>query len=162
MSALERRMCGGPFAEKEPTQRLIMLVASVTFAGMLIVPALDRRLGWSHMPVSVVPAGKMLMGLGWIAIYFVLRKNTYTSSTIEPAPNQKVISTGPYALVRHPMYPRALPMLLGIPLSLGSWQGLVPFRVMVPALIWRIFDEEKFLTSGREGTPRTNKKCGID
>jgi protein-S-isoprenylcysteine O-methyltransferase Ste14 len=112
MSALERRMRGGPFAEKEPTQRLIMLVASVTFAGMLIVPALDRRLGWLHMPVSVVLAGKMLMGLGWIAIYFVLRENTYTSSTIELAPNQKVISTGPYALVRHPMYAGALPMLL--------------------------------------------------
>jgi protein-S-isoprenylcysteine O-methyltransferase Ste14 len=148
---LERRMRGGPFAEKEPTQRLIMLVASAGFAGMLVVPAFDRRFGWSHMPVPVVLAGNVLMVLGWLAIYFVFRENTYTSSTIELAPDQKVISTGPYALVRHPMYAGALPMLFGIPISLGSWWGLVPFFVILPALIWRIFDEENFLTSGLEG-----------
>lgn len=155
---LERRMRGGPLAEKEPTQRLIMFVASVGFAGMLVVPALDRRFAWSHMPTAIVLLGNVLLALGWLAIYFVFRENTYTAATIQIAADQKVISTGPYALVRHPMYAGSMPMLLGIPLSLGSWWGLVPFFVIVPALIWRIFDEEKFLASGLEGYPAYKQK----
>jgi protein-S-isoprenylcysteine O-methyltransferase Ste14 len=148
---LERRMRGGPFAEKEPTQRLIMLIASVGFAGLYVVAALDHRFGWSHMPVPIVLAGDGVMALGWLVIYFVFRENTYTAATIQIAEGQKVISTGPYALVRHPMYAGALPMLAGIPLSLGSWWGLAPLLVILPAVIWRIFHEEAFLASGLEG-----------
>jgi protein-S-isoprenylcysteine O-methyltransferase Ste14 len=91
------------------------------------------------------------MALGWLAIYVVFRENSYTSATIEMAADQKVISTGPYARVRHPMYAGALPMMLGIPLALGSWWGLLPFVVIVAALIWRIVDEEKFLTLNLAG-----------
>jgi protein-S-isoprenylcysteine O-methyltransferase Ste14 len=148
---LERRMRGGPLAEKEPAQRLIMSIASVGFAGLIVVPALDKRFGWSHMPPAVAIAGDVVMALGWIAIYFVFRENSYTSATIEMAADQKVISTGPYARVRHPMYAGALPMLLGIPLALGSWWGVLPFLVITPALIWRIFDEENFLTKNLAG-----------
>jgi protein-S-isoprenylcysteine O-methyltransferase Ste14 len=148
---LERRMRGGPLAEKEPMQRLIMSVASVGFAGLIIVPALDRRFDWSDVPPAVAIAGDVAMALGWLAIYFVFRENSFTSSTIETAPDQKVVSTGPYAHVRHPMYAGALPMLLGIPIALGSWWGVVPFFVILPALIWRIFNEEAFLTKNLAG-----------
>jgi protein-S-isoprenylcysteine O-methyltransferase Ste14 len=148
---LERRMRGGPLAEKEPIQRLIMSIASVGFAGVVIVPALDRRFGWSGMPPWVVVAGEVVEALSWLAIYFVFRENSYTSSTIEMAADQKVISTGPYAAVRHPMYAAGLPLLLCIPIALGSWWGVVPFFVILPALIWRIFDEEKFLTKNLAG-----------
>ncbi len=148
---MERRMRGGPLAEKEPMQKLIMLFTSAGFAGMFVVPALDHRFGWSHMPVSIVLAANVVMILGWFAIYLVFRENSYASATIELAADQKVISTGPYALVRHPMYAGALPMLLGMPIALGSWWGLAPFFVIVPALIWRIFDEEAFLTKNLAG-----------
>jgi protein-S-isoprenylcysteine O-methyltransferase Ste14 len=148
---LERRMRGGPLAEKEPTQRLIMSIASVGFAGIIIVPALDRRFDWSHMPPWVAITGDVVMALGWLAIYFVFRENSYTSATIEMAADQKVISTGPYARVRHPMYAGGLPLLLGIPIALGSWWGIAPFFVILPALIWRIFDEENFLTKNLAG-----------
>ena len=148
---LERRMRGGPLAEKEPTQRLIMSIASVGFMGLIVVPALDRRFDWSHMPPWVAITGDVVMALGWLAIYFVFRENSYTSATIEMAKDQKVVSTGLYAHVRHPMYAGALPMLLGIPVALGSWWGVVPFFVVLPALIWRIFDEESFLTKNLAG-----------
>jgi protein-S-isoprenylcysteine O-methyltransferase Ste14 len=148
---LERRLRGGPLAEKEPMQRLIMSIASVGFAGLIVVPALDRRFAWSHMPPWVAIAGDVMMALGWVAIYFVFRENSYTSATIEMAADQKVISTGPYARVRHPMYAGALPLLLGIPLALGSWWGVLPFLVITPAVIWRIFDEERFLAKNLAG-----------
>jgi protein-S-isoprenylcysteine O-methyltransferase Ste14 len=142
---LERRMSGGPTAEKEPTQKIIMYIVSLGFIGLLFLPALDHRFAWSHMPPYVALAGDVLIVLGWLAIFFVFKENTFTFATIELAPDQKVISTGPYALVRHPMYAGALVMLLGIPIALGSWWGLLVIVAMMPALIWRLFDEEKFL-----------------
>lgn len=148
---MERRMRGGPLAEKEVTQRLIMSVATLGFAGLIIVPAFDKRFAWSHMPPWIAVAGDVAMALGWLAIYFVFRENSFTSATIEMAADQKVISTGPYARVRHPMYAGALPMMLGIPLALGSWWGLLAFVVIMSALIWRIVDEEKFLTQKLAG-----------
>lgn len=148
---LERRMRGGPLAEKETTQKIIMLFASIGFVALLVVPALDRCFGWSQVPNGIVIAGNVLIALGWFAIYRVFRENSFTSATIELARDQKVISSGPYALVRHPMYTGALAMLVGIPIALGSWWGLVAFGVMTFALIWRIFDEEKFLVRNLTG-----------
>jgi protein-S-isoprenylcysteine O-methyltransferase Ste14 len=142
---LERRMSGGPSAEKEPTQKIIMFFASLGFIGLIVFPALDHRFAWSQMPPYVAMAGDVLVVLGWLAIFVVFKENTFTSATIEVAPDQKVISTGPYAIIRHPMYAGALVMLLGIPIALGSWWGLVVIVAMMPALIWRLFDEEKFL-----------------
>jgi protein-S-isoprenylcysteine O-methyltransferase Ste14 len=142
---LERRMRGGPTAEKEPVQKIIMMFASLGFIGLLVVPALDHRFGWSHMTPLVALAGDALVAIGWLAIFFVFKENSFTAATIELAPGQKVISTGPYALVRHPMYAGALVMLAGIPVALGSWWGLLIIVAIVPALIWRLLDEEKFL-----------------
>jgi protein-S-isoprenylcysteine O-methyltransferase Ste14 len=148
---LARRMSGGPTAEKEPAQKIIMVFASLGFIGLLVVPALDHRLGWSHMPPYVAVAGDALMAFGWLAIFFVFKVNTFTSATIELAPDQKVISSGPYALVRHPMYGGALFMLLGIPIALGSWWGVLVLAAMMPALVWRLLDEERFLARNLPG-----------
>jgi protein-S-isoprenylcysteine O-methyltransferase Ste14 len=148
---LERRMRGGPTAEKEPVQKIIMTFASLGFIGLLVVPALDHRFGWSLMTPHLALAGDALVALGWLAIFFVFRENTFTAATIELAPGQKVISTGPYALVRHPMYAGALVMLAGIPVALGSWWGLLIIVAIVPALIWRLLDEEKFLARNLPG-----------
>jgi protein-S-isoprenylcysteine O-methyltransferase Ste14 len=148
---LQRRMRGGPTAEKETSQKIIMLFTSAGFIGLLIVPALDHRFGWSHMPPLVALAGDAMVALGWLAIFFVFKENTFTSATIELAPDQRVISTGPYALVRHPMYAGALVMLAGIPIALGSWWGLLVIIATTPALIWRLLDEEKFLAKNLPG-----------
>jgi protein-S-isoprenylcysteine O-methyltransferase Ste14 len=148
---LERRMRGGPTAEKETTQKIIMIIASLGFIGLIVFSALDHRFAWSHMPPYVALAGDVLVVLGWLAIFFVFKENTFTSATIELASDQKVISTGPYALVRHPMYAGALLMLLGIPISLGSWWGILVIVAMMPALLWRLFDEEKFLARNLAG-----------
>lgn len=148
---LARRMSGGPSAEKAITQKIIMSFASLGFIGLIVFPALDHRFGWSHMPPYAAVAGDALVALGWLAIFFVFKENTFTSATIELAPGQKVISTGPYALVRHPMYAGALVMLAGMPIALGSWWGLLVILAMLPALIWRLIDEEKFLANNLPG-----------
>ncbi len=148
---LARRMSGGPAAEKLPAQKVIMSLTSLGFIGLLVIPALDRRFAWSHLSPWVALAGDALVGLGWLGIFFVFRKNSFASATIELAPDQKVISTGPYALVRHPMYTTALVMLLGIPIALGSMWGVLVIVAIMPALIWRLLDEEKFLAKNLPG-----------
>ncbi len=148
---LERRMRGGPTAEKQPTQKVIMLGMSIGFIALLVVPALDHRFEWSAVPLGGVVAGDLLVALGFYLIFLVYRENTFTSATIEVAENQKVISTGPYARVRHPMYASAILYLLGTPLALGSYWGLVPVVAMMPFLVWRILAEERFLARNLAG-----------
>jgi protein-S-isoprenylcysteine O-methyltransferase Ste14 len=148
---LERRLRGGPVAEKRATQRLVMLFTSLGFIALLMVPALDHRFGWSAVPLHVVLAGDVLVVVGFSLIVRVYRENTFASATIEIAQDQKVISTGLYAIVRHPMYASALLYLLGTPPALGSYWGLVPLAAMLPFLIWRLLDEEKLLTQSLPG-----------
>ena len=148
---LERRMRGGPTAEKRPMQRFIMICTSIGFVALLVVPGLDRRFGWSEVPLALVIVGDALVAIGLSLIFVVYRENTFTSATIEVAENQKVVSTGPYAFVRHPMYASALLYLVGAPLALGSYWGLVPIAAMLPFLIWRLFDEEAFLVKNLPG-----------
>ena len=142
---LERRMRVGPTAEKEKSQKIIVTIAFLAFAGELLIPSLDHRFGWSDVPTSIVILGNALIGLSYIGFYFVFRENTYGAATIRVEENQRVISTGPYAIVRHPMYAAALILMLGIPLALGSWWGLLALLPGVPALVWRILDEERLL-----------------
>ena len=148
---LARRMRGGPVAEKQTAQKIIMSIVSVGFLALLVVPALDHRFGWSHMPASAAFAGNALMSIGWLAIFFVFRENSFSSATIEIADDHKVVSTGPYAWVRHPMYAGAVLMLLGMPVALGSWWGVAVLLAMLPAFVWRMFDEEKLLTENLPG-----------
>ncbi|CAM2145181.1 Protein-S-isoprenylcysteine O-methyltransferase Ste14 [Pararobbsia alpina] len=146
---LERRMRGGPFAEGRGAQRVIMTLASVGFIGLIVVPALDYRWGyplrWTHTPFLVECAGVALVCLGFLGIYAVYRVNTFASATVQVADEQKVVTTGLYGWVRHPMYATASLMLIGSPLTLGSWLGIAVFAVVVPTLIWRLLDEERLL-----------------
>jgi len=148
---VERRMSAGPVAEKEPVQKIIMAIASVGFIALVLVPGFDRHYRWSHMSPAIALAGDALVALGWLVIFFVFRENSFTSATVELAPDQKVISTGPYARVRHPMYFGGLIMLLGVPIALGSWWGLGAFAVIGPAVTWRLIEEEKFLVRNLAG-----------
>ena len=148
---LERRMKGGPFAEKRPRQRLIMLCTSAGFIALLVVPGLDHRFGWSDVPIVVVFAGELLVAIGLGLIARVYRENPFTAATVEVMENQRVISTGPYAVVRHPMYASALLYLIGTPLALGSYTGLLPLAAMIPCLIWRLLDEERLLAQSLAG-----------
>ena len=144
---LARRMSGGPFAEKEPAQRIIMALVSIGFVGLILLPAIDHRFGWSHLSIPAVLAGNALVLFGWLGIFFVFRENSFASATIESAEDQRVVSTGLYAWVRHPMYATLLLMLLGMPVALGSWWGVLVVIAIVPALIWRLTDEERFLVN---------------
>ena len=148
---LQRRMRGGPTAEKRASQRVIMLLMSLAFIGLLVVPGLDRRFGWSRVPDYTAIGGDVLVAVGFYFIFLVYRENTYTSASIEVAANQKVIDSGPYARVRHPMYASALLYLLGTPLALGSYRGVLLFVAIIPLLIWRLIDEEKMLSKELEG-----------
>jgi protein-S-isoprenylcysteine O-methyltransferase Ste14 len=148
---LERRMTGGPTAEKRPTQKLIMWFASIGFIALIVVPPIGYRWHGSTLPRSVNLIGDVLVAVGFYLIFLVYRENTFTSATIEVAENQKVISTGPYAIVRHPMYASASLYLAGTPLALGSLWGFVPLAAMIPVLIWRLLDEERFLAKNLPG-----------
>jgi protein-S-isoprenylcysteine O-methyltransferase Ste14 len=148
---LERRMRGGPFAEGELSQKIIMTITSLGFIAGLVVPGLDRRFGWSEVPAIVSVLADLTHLAGWFGIYRVFRANTYAAATIQVALGQTVISTGPYAIVRHPMYAAALFMILAIPVALGSWWGLLVWVILLPALIWRLLDEERVLLRDLDG-----------
>ena len=155
---LERRMRGGPFAEGERSQKIIMAITSLGFVALLVVPGLDRRFGWSSMPGSVAILGDLLLLLGWLGILAVFRANSYAAATIQVTSGQTVISIGPYALVRHPMYAAALLMLLGIPIALGSWWGALVLLALIPVLGWRLIDEERLLLRDLDGYAEYRRK----
>ncbi len=155
---LNRRMRGGPTAEKRRTQKLIMLCMSICFIALLVVPALDHRFRWSAMPLSCVIVGDVLVAIGFYFIFLIYKENTFTSATIEVADGQKVISTGPYAIVRHPLYASSLLYLVGTPLALGSFWDLLTLSAMMPFLIWRLYDEESFLAGNLPGYTEYQKK----
>jgi protein-S-isoprenylcysteine O-methyltransferase Ste14 len=148
---LERRTQGGPVAEKERSQKIIQAAASICFLSTMVVPGLDHRFKWSHAPLPAVIAGDALVVLGFLIVFLVFRENTYTSSVIEVAAEQRVIDTGPYAVVRHPMYAGALVLVAGIPLALGSVLGLVTFPPFAAIIVWRLLGEESFLVTHLPG-----------
>jgi protein-S-isoprenylcysteine O-methyltransferase Ste14 len=148
---LQRRTRGGPAAEKESRQKVIQVVASVVFVSAIVVPALDRRFSWSRVPIALVVAGDLLAVLGFAIIFLVFRENSFTSGVIEVAGEQTVIDTGPYALVRHPMYAGVLVMIAGTPLALGSFWALLTLVPIAGTIIWRLLEEEKFLASHLPG-----------
>ena len=148
---LRRRMRGGPTAEKETSQKIIMSFISIGYVALLAVSALDHRFGWSRPSALLTIAADLLILLGLCIVFLVYRENSFSSATIEVAADQRVISTGPYAVVRHPMYAGSFLYLLATPLALGSWWGLLAVAGMAPFFIWRLFDEERFLKTNLPG-----------
>ena len=148
---LARRLRGGPMFEKERTQRIIMAFTSIGFIALLVVPVLDHRFGWSAVPVWAVVLGDVLVAIGFYLISLVYRENSFTAATIEVAAGQKVIATGPYAVVRHPMHASGSLYMLGTSLALGSYWGFVVLAAMTPFLLWRVLDEERILTRNLAG-----------
>jgi protein-S-isoprenylcysteine O-methyltransferase Ste14 len=147
-----RRMHSGPVAEREPRQKLIQAVTMSAFLGELVVPGLDHRFGWSHVPLELVILGHVLMIAGFAGVMRVFAENSYASSIIEVAAGQRVVDTGPYAIVRHPMYAVALPgIIAGIPLALASWWTLLLVVPLTAAIVARLVDEEHFLLANLPG-----------
>jgi protein-S-isoprenylcysteine O-methyltransferase Ste14 len=142
---LERRVQAGPAAEKRKAQQIIQSLAQFAFIVTFIVPGLDRRCAWSAVPPALVAAGDVLVAIGLGVVFFVFRENTFASAVIEVDAEQRLVSTGPYKVVRHPMYAGALVMLSGVPLALGSWWGLLTILPLVAVIVLRLLDEETFL-----------------
>lgn len=139
---LERRM---QMRERELTQKRLIAFTSVYFLAAFVLPGLDFRWGWSRMPVWVVLVGDLLVLIGYGIIIRVFVENRYASRTVEVASGQQVIRTGPYAVVRHPMYVGVLVMYLASPVALGSWWAILPAAVILPILVIRILNEEQVL-----------------
>jgi protein-S-isoprenylcysteine O-methyltransferase Ste14 len=154
---VERRMDVGPKAETERRQKIIQSLTSLALIVMLLVPGFDHRFGWSDVPVWLVVAGDGLVAAGFVVIFFVFKTNTYAAATIGVAEGQQVVSSGLYALVRHPMYFGAVLLFVGSPLALGSWWALLPAAGLIAALVWRLNDEERFLL---ENLPGYREYCG--
>ena len=148
---LERRMRGGPAAETRTAQKVVIAGLYLSLAAMVVVSVLDHRFGWSPVPTAICLVGDVLVAVGLGVVVLVIIQNSYAAATVQVEAGQKVVSTGLYGLVRHPMYTGNVIMMVGIPLALGSYWGLV---FVVPALIVlasRIRDEEKLLQEELDG-----------
>lgn len=148
---VERRMKGGPAAEQRTVQKAILTIAFVSACALIVLSAFDHRFGWSRVPAALAIAGDGLVILSFFIFFVVFRENSFASSTIEINAGQTVIATGPYALVRHPMYAGALLLIFGTPLALASWWGFVPAVLLAGVIVWRLLDEEEFLSHDLPG-----------
>jgi protein-S-isoprenylcysteine O-methyltransferase Ste14 len=150
-AALERRMHAGPAAETRTVQKVVAAGVYVLVAALFVFSALDHRFGWSPVPAAVSLIGDALVAIGLGIAIFTVIENRYAAATVTVEASQKVVSTGLYGLVRHPMYMGAMIMIAGIPLALDSWWGLA---VLIPYLFgvaFRIRDEERMLTNELNG-----------
>ncbi len=150
-AALERRMRTGPVAETRPVQKVVIVVAFLSLVALIVVSVLDHRFGWSPVPAAICLVGDVLVAVGLGMGMLVVIQNGYAASTITVESGQKLVSTGLYALVRHPMYTGNTIMMLGVPLALGSYWGLVFVIPGLLALAVRIGDEEQLLKQELEG-----------
>lgn len=148
---LERRLRAGPSAERRPGQRVIQAAAGVMFVALLVGSCLDYRFGGSDVPPAVVAVADVLVAVGFAIVGAVFRANTFTSATIEIASDHRVITIGPYRIVRHPMYAGATVLLAATPLALGSWWALVIVPPFIAVLAWRLLDEERVLVAELPG-----------
>ena len=148
---IERRLKAGPLAEKQKKQKIIQWFANFFFVSLIVFPGLDHHFGWSHVAPAAVFVGNAFVAVGLGIVFLVFRENSYTSGTIEVDEEQTIVTTGPYRLVRHPMYSGAILLLIGIPLALGSLWGLLVCVPMVAVMVWRLVDEEKYLCKNLPG-----------
>ncbi len=151
---LERRMS---YREKEARQKLVQKASAVVFLIGFILPGLDRRFGWSPVPFEYSIAADAIVFMGYLICFIVFRENSYAGRTIQVERGQKVISTGLYSIIRHPMYLGVLILYLATPIALGSYVAAPVFLLMIPILVFRIRNEEEVLRRELPGYP---EYCG--
>jgi len=151
--ALARRMKAGPTAETRPAQRIIMTLTLTLVVVTFVLSALDHRFGWSQVPVWLVIAGDLLVAAGLGVTQVVIVQNNYAAATVRVEAGQPLADTGLYGWVRHPMYTGAAVMMLGTPLALDSWWGLLGVLASAPVIVARIRDEERMLSEELAGYP---------
>lgn len=148
---LAGRVRVGVVAETQPLQRALQGMAGFIFVALFVVSGLDFRLSWSHIPPALSFASDMFVAIGFLIVFLTFRANTYARSTIEVSASQRVITNGPYSVVRHPMYAGAILLLLFTPIGLGSWVALALMVPLVLVIAARIRDEEAFLNANLVG-----------
>lgn len=145
---LERRM---RTKEKETEQKLIVKFLFLCVLFTFLLPGFDKRFEWSNVPTELVIVADIIVMLGYSMIFLAMRENSYASRIIEVEKGQKIISSGPYAMVRHPMYLGESLLILLTPLALGSYWALIPALFIIPILVARIRNEEQILESELKG-----------
>jgi protein-S-isoprenylcysteine O-methyltransferase Ste14 len=155
---ISSRVKVGPTAETKPLQKISQTFAAIFFVLLLLIPPFDFRFGWSNVPFFLVVISDVFVAIGLAFVFLVFRQNTFASAIIEVKTEQKVISTGVYGVVRHPMYSGALLMLFFTPLALGSFWGLIAFFPLFAVICFRLTDEEKTLSINLLGYEEYRKK----
>lgn len=145
---LERRM---RFREREKAQKRVIGFSWIFFLLAFLIPGFDERFGWSYVPVWVVLVAALVVLLGYGMVFWVFRENRYASRVVEVAKGQQVIDSGPYAIVRHPMYIGSILLYVFSPLVLGSWWGMIPAAMIIPILVVRLRNEEAVLAKDLPG-----------
>jgi len=148
---LENRTKGGPTAEQRPIQKIIVLCTGFPAIATFIIPGLDRRLRWSNVPSWLSIVGDLLIIVSLWMVYRVFKENSFGFTTVEITNGQRVITTGPYAVVCNPMYSSVAVYFIGLSLALGSYWGLIASVLTIFGLVWRLFDEEQFLAKNLPG-----------
>ncbi len=144
-AVVERRMHGGPTAEPRLVQKVVVVGIIGCFAGILVLSGLDRRFGWSQVPAWLSVLGAVMVAVGLGIAMLVVYQNRYAAANIVVEAQQKLVTTGLYGTVRHPMYSGSVIMIIGMPLALGSYWALIPAIVSLLLLVIRTVDEETML-----------------
>jgi protein-S-isoprenylcysteine O-methyltransferase Ste14 len=155
---MERRKQAGPAAEQSTLQKIVATLAFTSLLALFVIGGLDRRFGWSVMPAVVVWLGDALVVVSFLLYGVVFNANSFGASNVRVEETQKVSSSGPYALVRHPMYSVGFLFFAAIALGLGSWWALLLLVVASPVLAIRILDEEKLLEKNLAGYKEYEQK----
>ncbi len=150
-ATLQRRTRSGPTAETRTIQKIIITGVWLSLFAMVVFSAFDHRFGWSRVPVAVSLIGDALVAIGIGVTMLVIIQNSYAAATVRVEAGQKLVSSGVYRFARHPMYVGNVIMMMGIPLALGSYWGLLLVIPGMAVLVFRILDEEKLLTQELAG-----------
>jgi protein-S-isoprenylcysteine O-methyltransferase Ste14 len=137
--------------EREKTQKKVVLLTSVVFLSAFIISGLDYRFEWSTVPLLLEIFSAVIVLTGYILFFMVMRQNSYASRVVEIQEKQKVIDTGLYGIVRHPMYFAAILMFMFMPLVLGSFYALIPLLIFPFQMSTRMKNEEEILEKGLDG-----------
>ena len=144
--------------EKQAAQKGVLALSGLMFIGGFVIAGLDFRFGWSRMPDWVVAAASVLFIIAYLLYAEVMRENAYLSRTVKVEEGQRVVDTGLYGIVRHPMYMATVLLFTMIPLVLGSWYSLIVFAFYPGIIIIRLKNEEDLLTRELPGYPEYKQK----